>query len=290
MATGNAIAPSAVRLSGVRVFVITLLREALERERTLTLFALFLFAAMGPTLLALGLDDRQLRGVSVWAKPLKFMASIGLFSICTAWFYGLLPLARRRAPMLRALVGVIVVAGLFEIGYITLQSALGEASHFNFSDSLHVTLYTLMGLGAVAMTATQPVLAWQVARHGREDVDPTWRLAVVLGLILTFALGAGAGGLLSAVQPPGGAGLPVVGWHGQGDLRPAHFLGMHAQQWLPLAGGLLVVFVPGRDPVAQRKKLRVLWMAALVLVLLWGWAVMRGLNGAQWTLPPAPLT
>lgn len=32
-------------------------------------------------------------------------------------------------------------------------------------------------------------------------------------------------------------GLPIVGWHiGGTDARPAHFLGVHAQQLVPLAG------------------------------------------------------
>ena len=39
---------------------------------------------------------------------------------------------------------------------------------------------------------------------------------------------------------PQGVGWPVMGWHmGQSDARPAHFLGVHAHQWLPLAGWFL---------------------------------------------------
>ena len=69
---------------------------ALQRERLLTLFACVLMLALVPTLIAMALDERELRGVSVWAKPAKFMASIALFALTTAWFVGPLPAARAR--------------------------------------------------------------------------------------------------------------------------------------------------------------------------------------------------
>jgi hypothetical protein len=255
-----------------------LLREALVRQRSLTIAALLIWAAMLPALIALGLDERTVREVNVWVKPLKFMASIGLFWLCTAWFIGLLPEAQRRHASVRALVAVALGAGLFEIGYITVQATLGQASHFNFSSPFHQVMYTLMGLAALAMTATQPVLAWRIARHGRADLAPVSREAVVIGLVLTFVLGAGAGGLLGSVQPPAGAGLPVVGWHlGGGDLRPAHFVGMHAQQFIPLVGALLAT--AGADR-------RWLWGFVALYTAWWVGTMAMGLDGAMFTPPP----
>lgn len=258
------------------------LREALARQRSLTLAALLIWAAMLPALLAWGLDERTVRDVNVWVKPLKFMASIGLFWLSTAWFIGLLPEAQRRHPVVRGLVAVALGSGLFEIAYITLQAALGQASHFNFSSPLHQLMYTLMGLGALAMTATQPVLAWRIARHGRADLDPLWREAVVAGLVLTFVLGAGVGGLLGSIQPPPGAGLPLVGWYlGGGDLRPAHFVGIHAQQLVPLVGALLA---------ASTRSRRGLRLFVATYCALWVWATVTGLDGAVITPPPIAFT
>ena len=255
-----------------------LVTESMQRSRSLTVFGLLMWAIMIPALLAWGIDERTLRGVSVWAKPLKFMASIGLFALTTAWFIGLLPQTRRQGRAIRVVEWTIVIAGGLEIIYITVQAALGQGSHFNFSSPLHITMYSLMGAGAMAMTATQPLLAWQIAHHGRRELSPAWRDGVVTGLVLTFLLGAGAGGVLSAMQPPAGSGLPGVDWHAAADLRPAHFLGMHAQQFFPLAGALMAAWMPA----AGRR-----WLVLFTVAYgaLWAWAMARGLDGAVLTVP-----
>ena len=258
---------------------VAILREGWARQRTLTALALLMLAAMLPAALALGLDTHQIRGVNVWVKPLKFMASLALFSFSTAWFIGLLPEARRRTWPVQFVVASIVLAGVLEVGYISIQSALGQASHYNFSDRLHVVLYMVMGAGALLLCITQGVLAVQISLHGRTDIDPGWRMAVVRGLWLTLILGAGAGGLLSSVQAPDGAGLPITGWHLHGDLRPAHFLGMHAQQLFPLLGLALAGW-----PVARARW--VLNATIPVYVVLWLALMNMGLQGAHVSPPP----
>jgi hypothetical protein len=249
------------------------LRALWQRDPRLVGFALLMLALMLPAAIGLGLDERMLRGVNVWVKPMKFMASVALLALTTAWFAAQLPAAVRRGRAFAALVWMLIATGGFEVGYITLQAALGEASHYNQADRLHQTLYTLMGVGALLLTATQPWLAWLIWRHGDRSVAPAYRLSVLLGLTLTFVLGAGVGMLLGGMQPPGGAGLPGVGWSRTGgDLRVAHFIGIHAGQVLPLVGFVLVSWRP-------RAALPGVWVAAATWSGLWALTLAQALSG-----------
>ncbi len=213
---------------------LSLWRDAWRADPALMTFASALFALLLPMALGLALDERTLRGVNVWVKPMKFALSLGVLAWTTAWFAGHVDAARRKS--LALVRWTLIGAAALELIYITLQAARGEGSHYNVGDALHGTLYILMGIGAVLLTATQALLAWLVARHARPGLDPAYRLSVVIGLAFAFVLGTASGAPLSALQPPDASALPVLGWHLFGDLRPAHFVGLHAEQALPLLG------------------------------------------------------
>lgn len=216
--------------------IAAVLDELFRRQRTLALFGALLLAAMLPAAIAWGLDDHTLRGASVWIKPLKFMLSVALLAWTTAWFVGHLPPARRRGRGVRAVVALVVGAGSFEVSYITLQAALGQGSHYNVGDPWHATMYMLMGIGAMLLAASQPLLAALLWRWPDLQRPHVLRLGVISGLALSFVLGGGVGMALSTQLPSSAPGLPLLGWHLANDLRPAHFVGMHAAQALPLAG------------------------------------------------------
>jgi hypothetical protein len=75
--------------------------------------------------------------------------------------------------------------------------------------------------------------------------------------------------------PDGGSGLPIVGWSTVGgDLRAAHFVGLHALQVLPLLGWLL-----SRTNLDARRQVALVWTAGVAylgLVLLLTWQALRG--------------
>lgn len=246
------------------------------RERRLAVYAAILLMLVLPMAIAWGLDERTLRGANVWVKPIKFALSIALLALTTAWFIGHLSATRRRGRAIDVIVWLVIGAGSFELGYIALQAGLGQGSHYNVGDVWHAVMYALMGVGALVLTASQPLLAWQLYRHPDARRPAAYRQAVLIGLVLTFVFGAGVGMALSNLQPPSGAGvvtLPLLGWGlGGGDLRPAHFVGIHAEQVLPVIG-----WVAARAGL-QRPRAAV-WAATAVYAIGFGALVVWGLAG-----------
>ncbi len=211
-------------------------------DRLLARYGFLLLGLFPVALLLQTIDPRLLAsGVDPWVKPAKFLLSLGLFALTTAWITGFVASGTRDTPLLRANRRIIVAAATFELAYIIVQAALGEASHFNRDTPLHAALYALMGIGATMLVAAMLPIAGQLVRHPIAGLRPSFHFALIAGLVLTFLLGGGLGLYMGAQTShavgPEGQGLPLFGWNRVGgDLRVAHFLGMHAQQAIPLLG------------------------------------------------------
>jgi len=132
---------------------------------------------------------------------------------------------------------------LFEVVYISYQASHGEASHYNVGDPFHAFMFSVMGIAAVGLTSSQAWLAWEIWKEQRGAGMPVETLGVIIGLSLTFILSTISGFMLGGNQPPAGQGMPIVGWHYYKDIRPAHFLGVHAQQLIPLWGLIAAKFM-----------------------------------------------
>ncbi|HEX8192517.1 MAG TPA: hypothetical protein VF552_06415 [Allosphingosinicella sp.] len=217
----------------------TIVAELLERQRLLALYGIgsivlgLLVVAMIPA------DPRTLQGVSVWVKPAKFLFSTAAFALTAAWYYGYVRPERRRSRALRWSAWTLVAASAFEIAWISWQASQGLASHFNHSSPFYSTMYGLMGIAALALIGTTLPLAWEIARRPAQGLRADFAAAVAIGLVLTFLLGTTlgfymAGGTGHTVGAAGGH-FPVFGWNRLGgDLRVAHFFGIHAEQAIPL--------------------------------------------------------
>lgn len=249
----------------------------LPRVSTLWVLTALSFALVVLALAWSAVDQRLLSDVPVWLKPLKFSLSFVVFFATLALVERRLSPAWRQGWVLRLTTGVMGAAMILEMAYIFAMAAQQQASHFNFSTPFTTALYNLMGLGAVLLIAGVALFGVVVLRDKQASFSPFLRWSIGWGFILSFVMTLitagymGSEGTLVGVQGPGAPTLPLLGWSGSvGDIRPAHFLALHAMQALPLIG----LWV-------ERKgySLRALGLAALAYVLLTAAVFAQALAG-----------
>lgn len=207
-------------------------------------------------------DDRLIRDVGVWIKPMKFMAATSLFALTTVWLIKVAHSHVDQNDTYQWIVALLVSTSLFEVVYISIQASQASASHYNISDPFHAFMFGVMGLAAIGLTATQPWLAWEIWKEQNGESMRVEVIGVIVGLVLTFLLSTISGFMLGGNQPPSGQGMPIVGWHLHKDIRPAHFLGVHAQQFIPLWGVLAAKFMGSHSHT-------VLLLGSIMYVLMW---------------------
>ncbi len=219
----------------------SVIRTLVERDRVLALTALAMGVGFVLAAVAAPFDTRSITGINPWIKPMKFLLSVGIFLATTAW---LMPEVQVSPRTRRRLSGVVAGTMVFEILCIVGQAARGTTSHFNESSGFDAAVFGLMGLAIAINTLAVAVMAWWVRRDVPSD-RAGYLMGVRLGLAL-FVLGSLQGfvivgnGSHSLPGPDGGPGLPFLNWSvDRGDLRVAHFIGLHALQALPLLGYLL---------------------------------------------------
>jgi hypothetical protein len=239
------------------------------------LFALALaMAALTPVLAVLAVvDDRVLLGAPLWLKPLKFAVSFVAYAGTLAWLLGQL-----RERTMQRTGWVIVAASVVEMAIIVGQASRGVRSHFNDDSAFDNALYSVMGATIVVLwLATLAVTLRFLREPGLGRVTAT---AVRLGLTVAL-IGLLEGFVMTALDghavgtPDGGPGLPLLGWSTTGgDLRIAHFVGMHALQGLPLLAAALTT-VRGLTDATRVRLLRIVGAGWTGLVVLLTWQALR---------------
>ncbi|OJJ22550.1 hypothetical protein BKI52_07665 [marine bacterium AO1-C] len=203
-------------------------------EVFLLLFAVFFIAYW--------LDGRKIMGINPWIKPMKFALSIWIFLWTMSWLLAELP----QVPRITRIISIgITICMLIEIGAIALQAARGTTSHFNISTSFDTTVFSIMG---VMIAINTLLMFWVLGLFfmQKTNLNPAYLWGIRLGLII-FLLASAEGGFMASrgAHSVGVAdretGLPFLNWSVLGgDLRIAHFIGLHALQIIPLAAWILI--------------------------------------------------
>ena len=264
--------------------------EVWRRNPPLVALVLSMLVLAAVALLGLVVDPRVITGAPAWMKPLKFAVSIAIYAATLLWMLTFVP----DRPRLVAAIswGIFLALGI-EMVLIVMQVLRNTTSHFNQATSFDATVFTAMGALIAGLWLLNAMVAFILARRRFAEPPIVWgvRLGLVTGLLgmaVAFlmalptpeqdALDAATGsssivGAHSVGVEDGGPGLPVVGWSTEGgDLRVAHFVGLHGLQVLPLFGLALARFGPAWLPMRDRSRLVAIaasfWIA-LILLLTW---------------------
>lgn len=212
-----------------------MIKELFEKQRPLIIagvISLICFAVL--TVVSL-LDSTQILGINRWIKPMKFFVSIAIF-VWTVTIY--INFLKDYIKSVRVISQGIIFIFLVEMIIVVTQSARGTTSHFNIATPLDGMLFSIMGL-AIALNTLLAFYLLFLYFRAEIDLPKSIVWGMRLGLIL-FLASSFEGAYMSTQighsvgVADGGAGLPLVNWSTKGgDLRVAHFVGMHALQAVP---------------------------------------------------------
>jgi hypothetical protein len=278
-----------------------LLRRAFATNRALTILGGAMLITFLATLVGIFVDHRVITGAPAWLKPAKFAISVCVYSFTLVWLLGFV---ENHPRLVRVVGNVTVVSLIVEMIVIITQAVRGTTSHFNLTTPLNAALWFTMGAFIVLVWTLNLLLATLLIMQRMTDRPLAWSLR--LGLVIS-AIGMAVGffmvrptpeqakaitghgphivGAHSVGFPDGGPGLPIVGWSTVGgDLRAAHFLGLHALQILPLYGWLLTRKKKFFALFTANERLALVWIVGVGyvgLVVLLTWQALRGQSVAH---------
>lgn len=214
------------------------LAELKRRNALLYWFGWFNMVVALICILLMPTENIQLLNVNRWLKPTKFYLSVGIMT----WTMGWILYHLSNPGKVKKFSWIIVITMAFENGLILLQAARKTTSHFNTKTAFDGILFSAMGLTILVFTITFIFITIAFFQQKTFNIPEAYLWGIRLGLVLFILFSLEAGFMLSQLKHTIGAedgteGIPVFNWSRKyGDLRVAHFFGLHALQVLPLAG------------------------------------------------------
>lgn len=202
-------------------------------------FVLFLLL-----LLYLPFNKVTVLGLNSVIKPMKFALSIWIYS----WTMAIIMSFFENPKKVKSYSWAAVICMSFEQIVITFQALHGQQSHFNKINTFGIIVYELMGIFILTITLWTAYMTYVFIKQKTHSISNQIVLSFRIGLVyfVIFSLfggyiGGKTGHTVGASD--GGDGIWFLNWSILfGDLRVAHFFGIHSLQVIPLFGLFLSKF------------------------------------------------
>ncbi|HYI46662.1 MAG TPA: hypothetical protein VE174_14485 [Actinomycetota bacterium] len=189
-------------------------------------------------------DGGPWEGPISWRKPILFGFSFGITLVTLAWVVTFLNLRKLTGWIA---LGVLSLAGLGEVGLITMQKWRGVESHFNESTKFDSAVFGMMGFLVSLMGLVIAFVA--VRAFIKLDATPSLAWAIRLGLLLLLvSQGVGVSMIIQGGNTFGAAG----------PIKVPHAVTLHAAQVLPALALLLRL-----SEMPEERRVRIVIIAAI---------------------------
>lgn len=251
-----------------------------ETSKFLTTASLIHFFLIIVALVGLLVDPQTVLNEPAWIKPLKFSMSIAVYCATIAWMLSYIKKPRWLIKTIAVGTGIFLTG---ESALIIMQAVRGVRSHFNFTTQFDAIVFGLMGTFIMLLWVLN--LALVILLLFQRFERPLFKWSLMWGLVIAMVGGFMAYDMTEQLTPAqqaivdagessrfegghtigsedGGPGLPFLGWSTtHGDLRVAHFIGLHALQIIPLLG--LAIERVYRRRLAENQRLILLFLAGI---------------------------
>jgi hypothetical protein len=251
-------------------------QEIVKRNALLTKLGTFFLILAVVLCIYASVNTTEVLGINSMIKPMKFALSTCVY----AWTMAYLLYYVKNQSRVRKYSILATLVMLFENTVISVQAFRGKLSHFNQTEIVGGILYAVMGILIVWLTIATLVLAIRFIRQKEYIINNTFALSIKIGLIM-FVIFSFFGGYMSGINSHnvggeiGAKGLPLLNWSTLfGDLRVAHFFGVHSLQLIPVLG-----YFVSQNIENQKKAKKRVWVFSVLYFLFLVFTMVQALVG-----------
>ena len=254
------------------------IHSVLKNQSPLLYFvALAHLVCIVPCIIGIFIDERILMGVNVWIKPLKFAISGAIYVASVGFLITFYPYSQRKRSIINNTVAITMILEFFIIIY---QGYRGVKSHYNFDSPFDSLMFAAMGI-LVGINVLIMILFIVDTMRKKLDTSKVMQWSILIGWLVVF-FGSWIGGQMISQSThnigvaDGGAGLPLLNWSTiAGDLRVAHFFGLHGLQIIPL----FAFFISKKWKASHTKQLLVVTLFAVLYASWIGFTFYQAKQG-----------